>query len=86
MKKKKLDGLVYNTRMEKHIKIEFKHSTVENLQTFSSLLGKDINTLLEEALDQYFECERKKLLEKNNDDENMMTNLDFDEFWDGLDF
>lgn len=77
---------MYNTPMEKHINIEFKHSTVENLQTFSSLLGKDINTLLEEALDQYFERERKKLLEKNNDDETMMTNLDFDEFWDGLDF
>jgi len=29
--------------------------------------------------------EQKRILEKNQDDENMMTNLDYDEFWDGVD-
>ena len=31
-----------------------------------------------------FEQAQKILLEKNLDDENAMTNLDFDEFWDGV--
>jgi len=68
-----------------NIKIEFKQTTVENLQTFSEILKKDINTMLEEALEQYFESEQQKLMEKNQNDESAMTNLDFNEFWDDLD-
>jgi len=71
--------------MQNDMIIEFKPSTIENLELFSELLKKDINTMLEEALDLYFETQQKILLEKNLDDENMMTNLDFDEFWDGMD-
>ena len=67
------------------MKIEFKHSTVENLELFSKMLNKDINTMLEEALEQYFDAEQKRLMEKNINDENAMTNLDYDEFWDGVD-
>ncbi|UFH60043.1 hypothetical protein [Sulfurovum mangrovi] len=65
--------------------IEFKESTVENLKLYSELLGKDVNTMLEEALELYFEAQQKMLLEKNLENENMMTNLDYDEFWDGVD-
>ena len=68
-----------------NIRIEFKETTVENLQAFSEILKKDINTMLEEALEQYFQNEQQKLIEKNQDDENAMTNLDFDEFWDDVD-
>ncbi len=71
--------------MNDNIHIEFKQSTVENLQLFSEMLKKDINTMLEEALEQYFDNEQKKLMEKNINDENAMTNLDFDEFWDDVD-
>jgi len=71
--------------MEQNIKIEFKQSTVENLQLFSQMLKKDINLILEEALEQYFDNEQKKLMGKNINDENAMTNLDFDEFWDDVD-
>ena len=67
-----------------NIRIEFKETTVENLQAFSEILKKDINTMLEEALEQYFQNEQQKLMEKNQDDENAMTNLDFDEFWDDV--
>ncbi len=67
------------------IRIEFKQTTVENLQAFSEILKKDVNTMLEEALEQYFQSEQEKLMEKNQDDENAMTNLDFDEFWDDVD-
>lgn len=71
--------------MEQHIKIEFKQSTIENLHLFSEMLNKDINSMIEEALEQYFDSEQKKLMEKNINDDNAMTNLDFDEFWDDLD-
>ncbi len=67
------------------IKIEFKQNTVEDLKAFSEILKKDINTMLEEALEQYFESEQQKLMEKNQNDESAMTNLDFNEFWDDVD-
>ncbi|RLA59660.1 MAG: hypothetical protein DRQ78_10390 [Epsilonproteobacteria bacterium] len=66
------------------IKISLKQSTAENLQTFSDILKKDINTILEEALEQYFNHEQQKHIEKNQNDENAMTNLDFDEFWNDI--
>ena len=71
--------------MEQNIKLELKQTTVENLKSFSEILSKDINTMLEEALEEYFESQQQKLMEKNQFDENAMTNLDFDEFWDDLD-
>ncbi len=71
--------------MEQHIKLELKQTTVESLKSFSEILNKDINTMLEEALEEYFESEQQKLMEKNQFDENAMTNLDFNEFWDDLD-
>lgn len=71
--------------MQNDMIIEFKESTVENLKLYSELLGKDVNTMLEEALELYFEAQQKMLLEKNLENENMMTNLDYDEFWDGVD-
>ncbi len=71
--------------MEKHIKLELKSDKLESLELYAELLKKDINTMLDEALELYFQVEQEKLLEKNQNDENAMTNLDFDEFWDGVD-
>ncbi len=67
------------------LEISLKESTVEALLTFSEILKKDVNTILEEALEAYFEAQQQKLMEKNREDENAMTNLDFNEFWDGVD-
>ena len=67
--------------MENNIKIEFKETTVENLQLFSQILNKEISVMIEEALERYFEEEQQKLIDKNPNDESAMTNLDFDEFW-----
>lgn len=64
--------------------ITFKESTLEDLHTYSQLLGKDINTMLEEALGMYFEYAQQKLLKQGISDDNMLTSLDFDEFWDGV--
>ena len=68
--------------MEKSIKIEIKEDKLEGLEYYAKLLNKDINTMLDEALAQYFESENKKLVAK----EQNMTNLNFDEFWDGVEF
>ncbi len=67
-----------------NIHIELKQPTVDNLQAFSELLHKNINVMLEEALEQYFENEQKKLIEKGIEEDATMTNLDYDEFWDGV--
>jgi hypothetical protein len=70
--------------MENRIDFILKPSTIENLQAYSEMLDKEISTVIEEALDAYFAETQKRLLEKNIADENAMTNLDYDEFWDGV--
>ena len=67
------------------IKIEFKQSTIDDLIGFSKILHKDVNVMIEEAIEQYLENEQKKLIEKGIEEDASMTNLDYDEFWDGLD-
>lgn len=71
--------------MKEQIKITFRQSTIESLQTYSELLNKDINTILHEALEQYFEAQQQKLMKKNREDDSALTNLDFDEFWGDVD-
>ena len=68
-----------------NFKFSLKKETFNNLEIFSNILKKDVNTILEEALEAYFKEEQEKLIQKNQQDENMMTNLDYDEFWDGVD-
>ena len=63
------------------IKIELKMDKLESLKLYAELLDKDINTMLDEALEQYFITEQEKLIAK----EQNATNLSYDEFWDGVD-
>ena len=58
---------------------------LENLENFSTILKKDFSSMMNEALEDYFQNAQKKLLEKNLEDENSLTNLDFNEFWDDVD-
>jgi len=67
------------------IKLELSLDNVESLELFSEILKKDINGILNEALEEYFANQQKKLLEKNMKNDNALTNLDYDEFWDGVD-
>jgi len=66
------------------MQIKIDEYNMQNLEAFSELKKKDISTLINEALEEYFINEEKKLLEKNLADESAMTNLDFDEFWDDV--
>lgn len=70
--------------MDKTIKLELKEEKLERLELYAELLKKDMNTMLDEALELYFHTEEEKLLEKNQNDENALTNLDYDEFWEGV--
>ncbi len=70
--------------MKETINFTLKPGTIENLQAYSEILDKEISTVMEEALEAYFAETQKRLLDKNTADENAMTNLDYDEFWDGV--
>ena len=72
--------------MSNKIDFTLKPETIENLQAFAELLKKDVSWVLENALEEYFVKVQKELLEKNMADENAMTSLNYDEFWDGVDF
>lgn len=63
------------------IKIELKLEKLELLKQYAKLLNKDINSMLDEALERYFVEEQEKLIAK----EQNATNLDYDEFWGGFD-
>jgi len=67
------------------MQISINEDNYEQLTTFKEILKKDESTLINEALEVYFQAQQKLLLEKNLDNENAMTNLDFDEFWDDVD-
>ena len=71
--------------MEDTIKINLNATTVENLRYFAKYLEKDPSDIINEALEQYFENEQEKLQAKTLDFDNGMSNLDFKEFWDGVD-
>jgi len=66
-------------------KFTLNTDNLENLQNFSEILKKDYSTMMNEALEDYFIAAQKQMLEKNLGDENALTNLDFEEFWDDVD-
>ena len=55
--------------------------TTEKLTAFGELLKKDASTMINEALEQYFEAKEEELARQDP-----MTNLSYDEFWDDMDF
>jgi hypothetical protein len=67
--------------LEEQIKIELKLDKLESLKHYAKVLNKDINTMLDEALEKYFIEEQEKIIAK----EQNATSLDYDEFWDGVD-
>jgi hypothetical protein len=71
--------------MNNNIEINFPQSTIDDLVAFSKILNKDINTMLQEAIEDYLATQQQKLMEQSLYDDNAMTNLDYDEFWDGID-
>jgi hypothetical protein len=71
--------------MSDKIEISFPQNTIDDLIAFSKILHKDINTMVQEAIEDYLSTQQQKLIEQSLYDDNAMTNLDYDEFWDGVD-
>jgi uncharacterized protein (UPF0216 family) len=71
--------------MHEEIKFVLDHETIEALQTYSALLKKEPSEIINEALRHYFDAAEKQLLKDAAQEKDPMTNLDYDEFWDGLD-
>jgi predicted DNA-binding protein len=71
--------------MDGEIKFELDRETVEALQTYSVLLEKTPAVIIKEALRGYFEAAEQQLLHKAAQEKDPMTDLDYDEFWDGVD-
>ncbi len=69
------------------MKIDFTldSKTVQALMEYSEILKRPVNVILKEALEDYFAKVEKELLEKAMADENALTALSYDEFWDGVD-
>ncbi len=61
------------------LNIAIDPKTAEQLAYYAQLLHKDTTTMVHEALEFYFVEEEKKLSEQDP-----MTNLSFDEFWDDI--
>ncbi len=66
--------------MDNDINFVLDTQTSEKLAAFGELLKKDTQTMINEALEQYFEAREEELAQQDP-----MTNLSFDEFWDDLD-
>jgi len=64
--------------------ITINQDNFEQLEIFKEILKKDESTMINEALEVYFQAQHKILLEKNSENENSMTNLSYDEFWDDI--
>ncbi|NPA66437.1 MAG: hypothetical protein GXO11_06105 [Epsilonproteobacteria bacterium] len=58
---------------------------LSSLQEYSEILKRPVDLIIKEALEEYFVKVEKELLEKAMADENAITNLSYDEFWDGVD-
>jgi len=61
--------------------IKLNTQNIDNLELFKTLLNKDSNTMINEALELYFEEEAEKIQAMKDS----QTNLSFDEFWDDVD-
>ena len=59
--------------------ITIDDNLAQQLSFYEELLKKDLNTMLHEAFEQYFISEEKRLSEQDP-----LTNLSYDEFWDGV--
>jgi len=60
---------------------ELTNENIENLEAFKTLLNKDENSMINEALELYFRDEAEKLQALKDS----QTNLSYEEFWDDVD-
>ncbi len=71
--------------MSERLDFTLDAKTIEALKEYSELLKRPADIIIKEALEDYFAKVEKELLEKAMADENALTTLSYDEFWDGVD-
>jgi hypothetical protein len=67
-----------------NLELTLTNSTVEALELFSQITKKDYNTMINEALEMYFDQIRKNMLEEDLTKEKALTQFDYNEFWDDV--
>lgn len=67
------------------MKLSINEDNYLKLEAFEELLNKEKSQIINEALERYFKEEEKKIVEEDIKKEQAQTNLDYDEFWDGVD-
>lgn len=67
------------------IKLELSRNNMDNIEIYSNLLQKSPSNILNEALQIYFDKVEKDLATQSHDNDGANTNLNFNEFWDGVD-
>ena len=67
------------------IRFELSAENIESLEVYSKLLHKDTSTIFNEALKLYFEKAQQHIQTQSLEGDGANTNLEFDEFWDGVD-
>jgi hypothetical protein len=67
--------------MENEMRLELKNDKVQSLKFYAELLKKDMNTMIDEALERYFKEEQERLTAKERSE----TTFDYDEFWSDID-
>jgi len=71
--------------MDNQINFTLDSKMIDSLLEYSEILNRPPQVILKEALEEYFVKVEKELLEKAMADENAITNLSYNEFWDGVD-
>lgn len=67
------------------IKLELSRNNMDNIEIYSNLLQKSPSSILNEALQIYFDKVEEDLAAQSHDNDGANTNLNFNEFWDGVD-
>ena len=57
----------------------------DQLTAFAEMEGRSPDSIMREALEKWFEERLEKSLRHSIGDDNMQTNLSYEEFWDGVD-
>ncbi len=71
--------------MQEALHFTLDEKMLSSLKEYSEILKRPVDIIIKEALEEYFVKVEKELLEKSMADENAITNLSYDEFWNGVD-
>ena len=66
-------------------RLSLDEQMLEKLEAYAQILEKKPETIVKEALENYFQQADKMILEKSMQEKDPDTDIGFDEFWDDFD-